>query len=130
MSTQTLAETFSTLLENCKASEAGRQMLAMHDHTVQFTPLDSDPFYFEAKDGQGKVSGGQMPERPLTEGHEIKADTAVFREWFSGQARMSDLIEQGRMFPVASHTTKRHIDYWLAQIVRLGNRLKIPKEVY
>lgn len=130
MSTQTLAETFSTLLENCKASEAGRLMLAMHDQTVQFTPLDGDPFYFEAKGGQGKISGGQMPERPLTEGHEIKVDIAVFREWFSGQARMSDLIEHGRMFPVASHTTKRHIDYWLAQIVRLGNRLKIPKEVY
>lgn len=130
MSTQTLAEIFSTLLENCAAGEAGRQMLAMHDHTVQFTPLDGDPFYFEAKGGQGKVGQGAMPERPLTEGHEIKAESEVFREWFSGQGRMSDLIEHGRMFPVASHTTKRHIDYWLAQIVRLGNDLKIPKEVY
>ena len=131
MSEQTLMETLSTLVEQCAASEAGQQMIANHDHAIQFTPLDSNNiFYFEAKGGQAQVIEGEMPERPLDDGYEIKADTQVFREWFSGQARMSDLIEDGRMFPVASHTTKRHIDYWLAQIIRLGNGLKIPKEVY
>ena len=130
MTEQTLQELFSTLVENCAASDAGRQALAMHDHVVQFTLLDGDPFHFEAQGGQITVTAGTMPERPLTEGYEIKASSDVLQEWFSGQARMSDLIENGRMFPVASHTTKRHIDYWIAQIVRLGNGLRIPKEVY
>lgn len=131
MSEQTLMEMLETLIEQCAASEAGKQMIATHDHAVQFTPLDSgNLFYLEAKGGQAQVIEGEMSERPLDEGHEIKADTQVFREWFSGQARLSDLIEDGRMFPVASHTTKRHIDYWLAQIIRMGNGLKIPKEVY
>jgi hypothetical protein len=71
-----------------------------------------------------------MPERPISAAYEIKAGSAAFQAWFSGRERLSDLIEHGRMFPVASHTTKRHIDYWLAKIVRLGNNLKIPKEVY
>ena len=130
MSEQTVVKIFSILVEQCAASEAGRQMLAMYDHAVQFSLLDGEPFYLEVKDGQGRVFAGEMPVRLLDEGYEIKANSQVFREWFSGQERMSDLIEHGRMFPVASHTTKRHIDYWLAQIVRLGNGLKIPKEVY
>ena len=93
-------------------------MLALRDQTIQFTALDGDLFHFDAQGGQTKVVAGEMPAKPLDDGYEIKADTAVFAEWFTGQARMSDLIEDGRMFPVASHTTKRHIDYWLAQIVR------------
>lgn len=130
MSEQTLVSVFSALVEQTAATEAGRQMLAMYNHTVQFTPLDGDLFYFDVQAGQGNVVEGEMPEKPIDDGYEIKANTQVFHEWFSGQARMSDLIEDGRMFPVASHTTKRHIDYWLAQIIRMGNGLKIPKEVY
>lgn len=130
MSHQTLIDMFAGLVERCAASEAGQRTLAMYDQTVQFTPLDGDPFYFEAKGGHGHVASGTMPDRPLPEAHEIKADSQVFQYWFSGLERMSDLIEHGRMFPVASHTTKRHIDHWLAKIVRLGNSLKVPKEVY
>lgn len=130
MTDRTLSDVFSTLVKTCAGSGAGREALAMYDHIVQFTPLDGDPFYFEVTDGQERVASGVMPERLITEAHEIKADTGAFRDWFSGRERMSDLIEHGRMFPVASHTTKRHIDHWLAKIVRLGNGLKIPKEVY
>ena len=60
MSDQTLAEIFSTVLESCVAGEAGRRMLAMYDHTVQFTPLDGEPFHFVAKGGQGKVVAGHL----------------------------------------------------------------------
>ena len=131
MSEQTLMETLSALVEQCAANEAGKQMITAHNQGIQFTVLDSgDLFYLEAKDGQAQVIEGEMPARSLDDGYEIKGDTTVFREWFNGQARMSDLIEDGRLFPVASHTTKRHIDYWLAQIIRIGNGLKIPKEVY
>jgi len=131
MSEQTLMELLSTLVEQCAATDAGKQMIATHDQGIQFTLLDSDDlFYFEAKGGQAQVIAGEMPARSLDDGYEIKGDTAVFRGGVSGQARMSDLIEHGRLFPVASHTTKRHIDYWLAQIIRMGNGLKIPKEVY
>jgi hypothetical protein len=130
MTDQTLAEVFNALVQTCAASEAGREALAMHDHIVQFTPLDGDTFYFAAKGGKGEVAQGVMPERPITETHEIKANSDAFQEWFSGLERLSDLIEEGRMFPVASHTTKRHIDHWLAKIVRIGNGQSVPKEVY
>ncbi|MFN8458401.1 MAG: hypothetical protein U0401_27735 [Anaerolineae bacterium] len=130
MSKQTLTDMFSALVEQCASGEAGREALKMYNHTVQFTPLDGEPFHFIAKEGQAWVRNGVMPDSPLPDAHEIKADSQVFREWFSGQERMSDLIEHGCMFPVASHTTKRHIDHWLAKIVRLGSGLKIPKEVF
>lgn len=130
MADRTLAEIFTALVENCAAGEAGRQTLAMYDHLIQFTPLDGEPFYFEAQAGRGQVKPGVMPARPITETHEIKAGSDAFQAWFGGRERLSDLIEHGRMFPVASHTTKRHIDHWLARIVRLGNGQRSPKEVY
>jgi hypothetical protein len=130
MSQQNARELFTQLVNACREAENGQQMLAMYNHAVQFTLLDGGNFYFDAQDGQTAVQDGQMPEKPLTGGYEIKADTENLLAWFSGKERYSDLIEQGRMFPVASHTTKRHIDYWLAQIVRLGNGQKTLKEVY
>lgn len=130
MGTQTLREMFSALLDRCAATEEGRQVLAMYDHTVQFTLLDGDPFYMKAQGGDVTLSDGVMPETPITDAHEIKADTEVFEQWFGGEERMSDLVEHGQMFPVASHTTKRHIDHWLAKIVRWGNGQRVPREVY
>lgn len=130
MADRSLSEMFSKLVETCTAGDAGRETLQMYDHVVQFTPLDGDPFYLEVQNGGGQVVDGVMPERPITQAHEIKASAGTLRDWFSGRERMSDLIEHGRMFPVASHTTKRHIDHWLAKIVRLGNGLTVPKEVY
>ena len=130
MSTQAVSDHFAKLVEKCAATEAGREMIGMYNHIVQFTLLDGDKFHLIAENGKTSLVAGQMPERPLDEGYEIKGDTHEFEAWFSGRERLSDLVENGRMFPVASHTTKRHIDYWLAQIVRLGNGLKIPKEVY
>ena len=130
MSEQSLCETLSGLVDNCAATDEGRKTLAMYDHVVQFTPLDGESFFLEAQDGQVQLRDGPMPERPITSAHEIKANSDVFRQWFAGRERMSDLIEQGQMFPVASHTTKRHIDHWLAKIVRLGVGHKAPQEVY
>ena len=130
MSQQNARELFAQLVNTCSKTKTGQQMLQMYNHSVQFSLLDGDSFYFDAQDGQTEVQPGQMPDKPLTGGYEIKADTENLLAWFSGKERYSDLIEHGRMFPVASHTTKRHIDYWLAQIVRLGNGQKIPKEVY
>lgn len=130
MSQQNARELFTQLVNACSKTETGRQVLGMYNHAVQFTLLDGDNFYFDAQNGQTVIEDGQMPDRPLTRGYEIKADSENLVAWFSGNERYSDLIEHGRMFPVASHTTKRHIDYWLAQIVRLGNGQKIPKEVY
>lgn len=130
MSEQTLIEVLSAVVEQCAASETGQQTLAMYDHGIQFTPLDGDPFYLEVKGGKATLSDGLMDERSIDDGYEIKAETADFRAWFSSRERLSDLIEHGRMFPVASHTTKRHIDFWLAQIVRLGNGVATPKEVF
>jgi hypothetical protein len=130
MSQQNARKLFAQLVKTCSGTESGQKMLGMYNHTVQFTLLDGDKFFFDAQNGQTAVKDGQMPDRPLIRGYEIKADTENLLAWFSGAERYSDLIEHGRMFPVASHTTKRHIDYWLAQIVRLGNGQKIPKEVY
>lgn len=130
MADRALSEMFSALVERCADSDAGREALAMYDHVVQFTPLDGDPFYFEVQAGQPRVLEGVMPKRLITEAHEIKAHTDAFHDWFSNRERMSDLIEHGRMFPVASHTTKRHIDHWLAKIVRIGNGQRSLKEVY
>lgn len=130
MSEPTLQETFRALLEQCSATEEGRQTVSMYDHTVQFTPLDGNPFYLRSQNGNMTLQEGVMPETSITEAHEIKAPTEIFRQWFGGQERMSDLIEEGKMFPVASHTTKRHIDHWLAKIVRMGNGQKALREVY
>jgi len=123
-------DNFEVLVEKCAASEAGARVLGMYDHTIQFSLLDGDPFFFTAIGGKVEVSAGEMPSTNLDNGYEIKGSTGNFVEWFQGQSRMSDLIENGQLFPVASHTTKRHIDYWVAQIVRIGNGIKIPKEVY
>ena len=130
MNTQTLHEKLDAVVAQCAASEEGRQALAMYEHMVQFTPLDGDPFYLKSQGGEITLHEGAMPETPITDAHEIKAQTDVFAQWFGGEERMSDLIEHGQMFPVASHTTKRHIDHWLAKIVRLGNGQKAPHEVY
>lgn len=130
MGEQTLCDTLARLVETCATMDEGRQTLAMYDHAVQFTPLDGESFYLEAQSGQIQLKDSAMPERPITEAHEIKAGSEVFRQWFSGRERMSDLIENGQMFPVASHTTKRHIDHWLAKIVRLGTGQRAPREVY
>lgn len=130
MADKTLQEFFLTLVKVCGDSEAGQQALAMYDHTVQFTPLDGNPFYLETQQGEAQVVEGIMPERAITDAHEIKANSEAFQAWFRGQERLSDLIEHGRMFPVASHTTKRHIDHWLAKIVRLGLGQKDLKEQY
>ena len=126
----TVVDHFSSLVETCGTSDIGRELLAMYDHTVQFSILDGDPFYFTAKNGEGRVVKGEMPSTTIVNGYEIKGSSRHLLEWFCGRDRMSDLIERGELFPVASHTTKRHIDYWLAQIVRLGNGIKTPKEVY
>ena len=129
MSEQSLADKFSELVAACRAAR-GEEVLGMYEHVVQFTPLDGEPFHFVAEGGEHKVVAGEMPPRSLVEGYEIKGDTVELHNWFSGAERFSDLVEDSRMFPIASHTTKRHIDHWLAQIVRIGNGLKSPKEVY
>jgi hypothetical protein len=76
----------------------------------------------EVKGGRARVAEGVAPE--------IKAPGETFAEWFAGGLRMIDAIETGRMFPSASHTTKRHIDHWLTRIVRAGNGQASVKEVY
>ena len=130
MSTQTVADKLSQLVATCAQTEQGGSILAMYDHVVQFTLLDGDLFHFFAEGDERKVVMGEMPARSLVKGYEIKGDSDEFLAWFNGEERFSDLVEHGRMFPVASHTTKRHIDYWLAQIVRIGNGIKSPKELY
>lgn len=127
---QSLARQVSEIVARCAASEEGRAVLATYDHVIQFTVLDGGAFYLEVKGGQARIVEGPAPDLPITEMHEIKAHAEAFAEWFSGRLRMIDAIETGRMFPSASHTTKRHLDHWLTRIIRIGSGMRSLKEVY
>jgi hypothetical protein len=125
-----LAAQLTDLVARCASSEAGRAALSTYDHVVQFTVLDGEPFYLTVRAGAARVADGVAPALPVIDTHEIKAPRETFGAWFAGRLRMIDAIETGRMFPSASHTTKRHIDHWLATIIRVGNGRESVKEVY
>jgi hypothetical protein len=118
------------ILARCESTEAGRAALSTLDHVVQFTLLDGEPFYLEVKGGRARVTEGVAADAPIIDTHEIKAPRETLADWFAGRLRMIDAIETGRMFPSASHTTKRHIDHWITTIIRIGNEQPSMKEVY
>lgn len=111
---------FSALLKNAAGTPEGRETLKRYDHTLNFDVLDGEPFHVEIQNGEFDVRGGAAPPKLLMDAHEIKANEDAFRDWFEGRVRLSDAIHENRMFPTAAHTTKRHIDNWLAKLVRLG----------
>lgn len=115
-----LHEIVSQLLENVASTPEGRETLRRYDHTLNFDVLDGEAFHAEFRQGEWVVSQGAAPPRPVADAHEIKAKEDAFRDWFEGRVRLSDAIHDNRMFPTAAHTTKRHIDNWLAKLVRLG----------
>ena len=126
----TLATQVRALLERVAARPDGPAVLRDYDHLLQFTVLDGESFYVDIKGGSATVHAGTATPRPLAEAHEFKANQAVFEAFFSGRVRMSDAIQGGHLYPVAAHTTKRHIDHWLAKLVRLGLGQLSLREIY
>src|SRR5215472_9668127 len=108
----------------------GLAALKEYDQLIQFTVLDGDPFYLDIKGGNVAVREGTAEPRPLAEAHEYKANRATLEAYFAGRVRMSDAIHDGQLFPVAAHTTKRHIDHWVAKLVRMGLGLPSLRDVY
>lgn len=117
---QSLYETLDELLRQTAASEEGRETLQRYDHTLYFDVLDGEPFYAEIIRGEADVAPGEPSPRPIAEAHSIKANEAALHDWFEGRLRYSDGIHENRLFPVAAHTSKRHIDNWIVKLVRLG----------
>lgn len=115
-----LHETLDELLRQAAASEEGRETLRRYDHTVHFDVLDGESFYAEIIGGEADVVPGEPAPRPIAEAHSIKAHEAPLRDWFEGRLRYSDGIHENRLFPVAAHTSKRHIDNWIVKLIRLG----------
>lgn len=125
-----LVPTVRALLDHAAALPQGSQALKEYDHLIQFTVLDGESFYIDIKGGKATVSDGTATPRPLAEAHEYKAPQKTLEAYFAGRVRMSDAIHDGKLFPVAAHTTKRHIDHWVAKIVRMGLGQPSLREVY
>ena len=117
---QPLHEILDELLRKAASTVEGRETLMRYNHTLNFEVLNGDSFHVEVIDGEADVQTGESPPRPIADAHNIKGNEEVFRMWFAGEARFSDLIHQQRIYPQAAHTTKRHIDSWIVKLVRLG----------
>jgi len=118
------------LFDRVAATPEGERVLREYDHLLQFTVLDGPSCYVEIRGGRATVAEGTAHPRPMAEAHEYKAAQAVFVALFSGAVRMSDAIHDGQLFPVAAHTTKRHIDHWLATLIRIGLGRPALREIY
>ena len=125
-----LIPVIGALLDRVTAAPHGARVLSQYDQLLQFTVLDGESFYVEISSGRVRISPGVADPRPLAEAHEYKATQGVFEAYFSGRVRMSDAIHDGNLFPVAAHTTKRHIDHWVAYIVRTGLGQPGLRDVY
>ncbi|MFN8458399.1 MAG: hypothetical protein U0401_27725 [Anaerolineae bacterium] len=128
--TQPLPQLLDELLRTAAGTVEGRETLMRYDHTVNFDVLDGQPFHVEIVGGEAAVETGQAKPRPLAEAHNIRAKEAALRDWLEGRARFSDLIHEHRLYPMAAHTTKRHIDNWLIKLVRLGHGRPSLKDEY
>lgn len=117
---QPLHEILDELLRKAASTVEGRETLMRYNHTLNFEVLNGDSFHVEIIDGEADVQTGASPPKPLADAHNIKGNEEVFRTWFAGEARFSDLIHDHRIYPQAAHTTKRHIDSWIVKLVRLG----------
>jgi hypothetical protein len=115
-----LVPTVRVLLDRLKTQPEGTKVLQEYDQLLQFSILDGMPFYVDIKGGKVTVTEGTAAPRPLMEAHEYKGRQEVLEAFFAGKVRMSDAIHEGQLFPVAAHTTKRHIDHWVAKLVRIG----------
>jgi hypothetical protein len=115
-----LIPVIGALFDRVAVPPDGERVLSEYDQLLQFTVLDGESFYVEISGGKVRISPGVADPRPLADAHEYKATQVVFEAFFSGRVRMSDAIHEGQLFPVAAHTTKRHIDHWVAKIVRMG----------
>jgi len=125
-----LMSVIGALFDQVAARPDGVRVLSEYNQLLQFTVLDGEPFYVEISGGKVRVSPGVAEPRPLADAHEYKATQAVFDAYFSGRVRISDAIHDGKLFPVAAHTTKRHIDHWVAKIVRMGLGQPGLRDVY
>jgi len=130
MSESSLYEAVKGIFQKVSDSPSGREALKMYDHTLILSVMDGEPFHIEIKGGQAQVKPGLPPPRPIAEAHEIKAREPVFRDLFSGRRRFYDAVHEGDLYPMAAHTTKRHIDYWLVQMVNIGNGIPSLQELY
>jgi hypothetical protein len=130
MAEPSLYDIVTDVFQQVGDSPAGREALKTYDHTLIFSLMDGEPFHVEIKGGQAQVKRGNPPPRPITAAHEFKAREAVFRDFFTGRRRLYDAVHEGDLFPMAAHTTKRHIDYWLVKMVNIGNRIPSLRELY
>lgn len=127
---QPLPELLDELLRKAASSLEGQETLRRYDHTINFDVLDGRPFHVEILGGEAVVEDREASPRPLAEAHNIRAPEAALRDWFEGRLRYSDGIHENRLFPMAAHTTKRHIDNWIVKLVRLGQGRPSIKDEY
>jgi len=125
-----LVPTVRALFDRVNTQPEGIKVLQEYDQLLQFTILNGSPFYVDIKSGKVTIAEGTAAPRPLMEAHEYKGQQQVFEAFFAGKVRMSDAIHEGQLFPVAAHTTKRHIDHWVAKLVRLGLGQPSLRDVY
>ncbi len=125
-----LVPTVRAVFDRVNTQPEGTKVLQEYDQLLQFTVLDGTPFYVDIKGGKVTITEGTAAPRPLMEAHEYKGKQQVFEAFFAGKVRMSDAIHEGQFFPVAAHTTKRHIDHWVAKLVRLGLGQPSLRDVY
>ncbi len=125
-----LVPTVRALFDRVNTQPEGTKVLQEYDQLLQFTVLNGSPFYLDIKGGKVMITEGTAAPRPLMEAHEYKGKQQVFEAFFAGKVRMSDAIHEGQFFPVAAHTTKRHIDHWVAKLVRLGLGQPSLRDVY
>ena len=130
MSKSSLYESVKDVFQRVSDSPSGREALKMYDHTLVFSVMDGEPFHVEVKAGKAQVKPGLPPPRPIAEAHEFKAREQVFHEFFVGRRRLYDAVHEGDLYPMAAHTTKRHIDYWLVKMVNIGLGLPSLQELY
>lgn len=130
MAEASLHEAVKGIFDRVGGSPPGREALRMYDHTLVFSVMDGEPFHLEVKAGKAQVKPGLPAPRPITEAHEFKAREAVFRDFFTGRRRFYDAVHEGDLYPMAAHTTKRHIDHWLVKMVNLGLGLPSLQELY
>lgn len=125
-----LHDILNELLLQAAKTVQGRETLLRYDQFITFDVLGGEPFHAEIVGGEVDIKPGLAPPKPIMEAHLIKARDEVFRDWFEGRTRFSDAIHEGRLYPMAAHTTKRHIDNWLVRLVRLGQGRPSLKDVY
>ena len=127
---KTLPEILDELLRSAASTVAGRETLLRYDHTINFEVLDGTPFHVEIVGGKVDVSDSEADPGPISEAYNIISKEDALRDWFGGKCRYSDLIHEHRMYPQASHTTKRHIDNWIVKLVRLGQGKPGLRDLY